>query len=159
MNWSDLRDVELLLFREAELADNNDYQAWLGLWAPELLYCVPCNDDTITPASRIALIYDDRPKLEERIFRLGTRHAHSQRPRSRLTRVVSNIVLGEYDPATGGSVTARFVAAEVRRDRQTLWAGSTRHTLVRDGAGLKIREKFVYLVNNDAPMPNLTFVI
>jgi len=159
MNWNDFREVELLLFREAELAAKNEYQAWLGLWAQELLYCVPCNSDEVNPASKIALIYDDRPKLEERLFRLTTPQAHSQRPQSRLTRVVSNIVLADYDPATGGTATARFVATEVRHDRQTLWAGSTRHTLIRSGGELKIREKFVYLVNSDTPMSNLTFII
>lgn len=159
-DWQQLREVELLLFREAELADANLYQEWLALWARELLYWVPCNADDIDPARHISLIYEDRPKLEERIFRLGTKHAHSQRPQSKLTRLVSNIVLGEdYDAARGGAVTARFVAVEMRRDRPTIWSGRTRHVLVRDEGRLLIKEKHVFLVNNDAPMSNMTFVI
>lgn len=157
--WQQLREVELLLFREAELADANRYQEWLDLWTEELRYWVPCGADDIDPARGISLIYDDRPALEERIFRLGTRHAHSQRPQSRLTRLVSNVVFDGYDPATGGAVTSRFVAAEVRHDRQTVWSGRVRHVLARRSGGLRIREKHVFLVNNDSPMTNLTFII
>ena len=159
-DWHQLREVELLLFREAELADANLYKEWLALWARELLYWVPCNADDIDPARHISLIYEDRPKLEERIFRLGTKHAHSQRPQSKLTRLVSNIVLDDgYDAAQGGAVTARFAAVEMRRDRPTIWSGRTRHVLVREEGRLRIKEKHVFLVNNDAPMSNMTFVI
>jgi 3-phenylpropionate/cinnamic acid dioxygenase small subunit len=36
--WSDLREVELFLFREAELADQNEYTAWSALWTEQLTY-------------------------------------------------------------------------------------------------------------------------
>jgi 3-phenylpropionate/cinnamic acid dioxygenase small subunit len=157
--WRALREVELLLFREAELADSHRYDDWLALWAEELLYWVPCNADDIDPERRISLIYEDRPKLEQRLLRLNTKHAHSQRPRSRLARTVSNIVLEGYDPERGGVATSRFIVAELRLDQQTLWCGRMRHVLVREGSALRIREKRVFLVNNDAPMPNLTFII
>ncbi len=160
IEWKHLREVELLLFREAELADANLYKEWFTLWARELLYWVPCNGDDFDPARHISLIYEDRPKLEERIFRLGTKHAHSQRPQSKLTRLVSNIVpADDYVADRGGSVSARFAAVEMRRDRPTIWSGRTRHILVREDGQLRIKEKHVFLVNNDAPMSNLTFVI
>jgi len=157
--WSDLREVELFLFREAELADQNAYQEWFALWTEQLRYCVPCNSDELAPSTNIAIIYDDRPKLEERLFRLGTKFAHSQRPKSRLSRLVSNVLLEDYDPATGGAVTARFVLAEVRNERQTLWAGRTRHRLVRQDGVLRMSEKTVYLLSNDIPLSNMTFII
>jgi 3-phenylpropionate/cinnamic acid dioxygenase small subunit len=158
-DWRTLREVELLLYREAELADAHLYGDWLALWAQQLLYWAPCNGDDIDPQRQISLIYDDRPKLEQRLARLGTKHAHSQRPQSKLSRTVSNIVLENYDPAHGGSVSSRFVLAEVRMDRQTIWCGRMRHTLVREADGLRIREKHIFLVNNDAPMGNMTFLI
>lgn len=158
--WSDLREAELFLFREAELADQNDYTAWFALWTEKLTYWVPCNTDELDPEKNIAIIYDDRPKLEERLYRLGTKFAHSQRPKSRLARTVSNIVLGDdYDPATGGSVSMRFVLAEVRNDEQRLWAGRTRYQLVREGGVLKMREKVVFLLGNDTPLTNMTFIL
>jgi 3-phenylpropionate/cinnamic acid dioxygenase small subunit len=158
-DWHHLREVELVLFREAELADSNLYKKWLSLWTKELLYWVPCNADDIDPARHISLIYDDWPALEERLFRLETNHAHAQRPQSKLTRLVSNVVLQNYDPACGGALTTRFVAVEMRRDRPTIWSGRTHHWLVREEGHLRIKKKQVFLVNNDAPMNNLTFVI
>ena len=157
--WQQLREVELLLFREAALADANRYDDWLALWAEELLYWVPCNGDKLDPAKRISLIYDDRPALEERLFRLSTKHAHSQRPQSRLTRLVANVVLERYEATQGGVVTSNLMAVEVRHDRSTVWSGRVRHTLVRQQGQLRIKEKHVFLVNNDSPMSNLTFII
>lgn len=157
--WHALREVELLLFREAERADAHQYDEWLALWAKDLLYWVPCNADDIDPERKISLIYEDRPKLEQRLLRLGTKHAHSQRPQSKLVRTVSNIVLEDYDPTQGGVAVSRFIVAEMRLDQQMLWCGRMRHVLVREDGALRIKEKRVYLVNNDAPMPNLTFII
>ena len=158
--WSDLREAELFLFHEAELADRNAYPAWMALWTQALTYWVPCNSDELEPTRKIAIIYDDRPKLEERIYRLGTKFAHSQQPKSRLSRSVSNIVLGDdYDPASGGSVGSRFVLAEVRNDEQRLWAGRTRHVLVREDGKLRMREKVVYLLANDIALSNMTFIL
>lgn len=158
-DWAAFREVELFLTHEADLADSHRYEEWLGLWARDLLYWVPCNQDDPDPKRQISLIYDDRPALEERLFRLGTRYAHSQRPQSRLSRVVSNIMFDGYEPEGGGAVTSRFVLGEERRESQTIWIGRARHVLVRENGGLRIREKKVWLINNDSPMPNLTFVL
>jgi 3-phenylpropionate/cinnamic acid dioxygenase small subunit len=160
LEWQTLREAELLLLREAELADSSRYQEWLTLWTKELLYWVPCNGDDIDPKRHISLIYDDRPKLEERLLRLGTKHAHSQRPQSKLSRLVSNVVLEEgYDTARGGTVSCRFITTEMRLDRLTVWSGRMRYLLVREAGALQIKEKHVFLINNDSPMGNLTFII
>ena len=158
--WATLREAELLLYREAELADANQYDDWLALWTRELLYWVPCNQDELDPARHISLIYDNRDLLEDRLFRLSTRTAHAQRPKSRLTRLISNIVLDAgYDAASGGEVHSRFMAVEVRREHAITWTGRLRHVLAREDGQLRIKEKHVYLVNNDTTMGNMTFII
>lgn len=157
--WQTLREVELFLFQEAALADANQYDEWLALWTNELLYWVPCNGDDIDPKRTISIIYDDRNLLENRIYRLGTKHAYAQRPKSRLSRLISNIVLEDYDPASGGSVSSRFTIVELRNDRQTLWSGRMRHILARQDGQLRISEKHVFLLNNDTPIGNITFII
>ena len=40
-DWHALREVELLLFREAELAAARRYDEWLAMWAKDHLYWVP----------------------------------------------------------------------------------------------------------------------
>jgi 3-phenylpropionate/cinnamic acid dioxygenase small subunit len=159
MSWETYREVELFLLREADLADTQRYEEWLALWTQELLYWVPCNRDDVDPKRQISLIYDNRPALEERLYRLGTRFAHSQRPESNLSRVVSSILYDGYEPARGGAVTSRFVLGEERRERQTIWIGRQRHVLVREDGKLRMKEKKVWLINNDSPMGNLTFVL
>jgi 3-phenylpropionate/cinnamic acid dioxygenase small subunit len=154
-----LREVEEFLYREADLADNHRYDEWLALWTKDARYWAPVNEEQVDPKRQISLIYDDWEKLDERIFRLKGRHAHAQNPRSRLLRVVSNVQLVDFDAARGGIVTSRFVLGEVRLDRQTLWIGKARYALVRDGDQFKMKEKFVYLLNNDTPLSNLTFLI
>lgn len=154
-----VRGIEEFLYQEAELADAHQYPEWLALWTPEVLYWVPCNADEIDPAHQVSLIYDDRPRLEERLFRLQTKHAHSQNPRSRLTRTVANVRLRDFDPGRGGVVTSRFHLTEVRLDRLTVWAGRQQHRIERHEGVWRMREKRIYLVNNDSPMGNMTFII
>jgi 3-phenylpropionate/cinnamic acid dioxygenase small subunit len=157
--WAALREVELFLFREAQLADEHQYKEWFALWTEELLYWVPCNSDEQAIGRKIALINDNRPELDERLFRLGTKFAHAQNPKSRLSRVIGNLVLQEWDADSGGRVTSRFNLTEVRAGRQLTFAGCQTHLLERKDGVLRMREKHVYLANHDIPMPNLTFII
>lgn len=158
--WTALREAELFLFHEARLADEHRYPEWFALWTEELHYWVPCNSDEPHVGRRIALINDNRPQLDERIYRLGTKFAHAQNPKSRLTRVIGNVVLEEWDAARGGKVSSSFHLTEVRNNRQQCFAGRQVHLLERSPEdGLRMREKHVFLVNNDIPMPNLTFII
>ena len=158
--WIALREVELFLFREARLADEHQYKEWFTLWTEELLYWVPCNSDEAAVGRKVALINDNRAELDERLFRLGTKFAHAQSPKSRLTRVIGNVVLEAWDAASGGTVTSRFSLTEVRNNRQLNFAGRQTHLLERDASGaLRMREKHVFLANHDIPMPNLTFII
>ena len=86
--------VEAFLFHEADLLDDLRIEDWLALWAPECCYWVPCNDrdaDGTDPGRQVSIIYDDRARLEDRVYRLLSSAAHSQRPRSRMRRVVGNI--------------------------------------------------------------------
>lgn len=158
--WLAVREVELFLFREAQLADDHNYKDWFALWTEQLLYWVPCNTDEFAVGRKIALINDNRAELDERIYRLGTKFAHAQSPKSRLTRLIGNVVLEQWDADRGGKVASTLVLTEVRNNRQQTFAGRQVHVLQRQEDGqLKMREKHVFLVNNDVPMPNLTFVI
>ena len=157
--WTALREVELFLFKEAQLADEHRYKEWFALWTDELLYWVPCNSDEQAIGRKIALVNDNRPELDERLFRLGTKHAHAQNPKSRLSRLVSNVVLEQWDSGSGATVSSRFLLTEVRIGRQTTFAGRMTHVLERHDGQLRMREKHVYLANNDIAMPNLTFII
>lgn len=154
----DRQQVENFLYREARLMDEHAYDEWLSLWAEDALYWVPCNDDDIDPQRHVSIIYDNRPRLEDRIDRLKSGAAYAQDPKSRLRRVVSNVEVEEGD---NGEITvySNFNLTELRRSRQDTFAGRTIHKLRTQGTSFKIAYKKVLLVNNDEVIDNLTFLI
>lgn len=152
------RLFEDFLVHEARLMDTHQFAAWLELWAEDGTYFVPCNKEDVDPARELSIIYEGYDGLRERVRRLNSKFAHAQQPRSRVSRVISNFELDGVD-ADRISGNANFVLGEVRRNRQIVWFGRTHHVLRRTPAGLKIHYKKVVMLNNDIPMPNLTFLV
>lgn len=158
MSVVSLRDaVAEFLFREAGLADSHAYRDWLALWAPDALYHIPCNEDDADPETHVAIIHEGRAGLEDRVRRLSGNYAFAQQPRSRLSRIVGNIVVAEAD----GLVEARstFNLTAFRRDVMEIFAGRQVHRLRREDGDFRIVAKTVYLVNNDGYIGNMTFLI
>lgn len=155
-----LGDVTEFLFLEAELADANAYDEWLALWDDQCTYWVPCNLDDYDPAKHVSIIYDDRARLEERCFRLTTGGAHSQEPRSKVSRVVGNIRVVNPDGEDGTvEVTARTIMVELRLGRKSVYAARCHYTLWRSPSGFKLRRKKVMLLDADERLGNMTFLI
>lgn len=155
-----MEQVQGLLYREADCADEHRLDDWLALWDDqgEILYWIPAGRDDIDPRQRISIVYDDRSRLDDRIFRLKSRGAHAQRPRSRMRRVVSNIVI-DSDDGECVQVRANFILAELRNGQQDVFNGRFLYELRhRDGA-LRIASKKVLLVNNDDFIDNLSFLL
>jgi benzoate/toluate 1,2-dioxygenase beta subunit len=153
----DHEQVRQFLYYEAQLMDEHRYDEWLALWAEGALYWVPSNRDVIDPKREISLVYDDAVRLKLRIARLKSGFAHSQEPKSRMRRLISNVVVEEAE----GEVVAssNFLLAELRRGKQDLFAGRTTHRLRPHDGSFKMTSKKVLLVNNDEPIDNLTFLI
>ncbi|SAL12719.1 aromatic-ring-hydroxylating dioxygenase subunit beta [Caballeronia peredens] len=155
---SPIENASQFLYHEAALMDAHRFDDWLALWHPEGLYWVPCNTEDLEPNRSISLIYENRRQLDDRVYRLKGRHAHAQSPRSRLLRVVSNVTI-EAASKESLIVHSNFALGEVRSDRQETLFGRCRHVLAFEEGVMLIREKKVFLLNNDTPMNNLTFLI
>jgi len=80
-----------LVETEARLLDQLLFEDWLKLFAPECVYWVPSTPEGGDPRSEIAVMFDDRRRLEDRVFRLRTGYAWSQAPSSRTARLISNV--------------------------------------------------------------------
>ena len=154
----DRQQVEQFIYYEADLMDEHRYDEWLALWTDDALYWVPSGGDDIDPKREISLIYDDRVRLQVRITRLKSGFAHAQEPKSRMRRVVSNIVTKE---AENGDIVvfSNFLLIELRRGKQDTFAGRTIHRLRPDNGSFRLASKKVLLVNNDEHIDNLTFLI
>jgi len=155
----DRQKIESFLYREARLMDEHAYDEWLGLWAEDdALYWIPCNEDDFDPERHVSIVYENRARLEDRIARLKSGAAYAQDPKSRLSRVVSNVEIEDENDAET-TVRSTFNVTALRRGRMDIFAGRAIHKLRHQGDSFKIAYKKVLLLNNDAVINNLTFLI
>ena len=151
------RRVEEFLYQEAKLIDEHRYEEWLALWSEDALYWVPCNSDDADPMRQAMIIYDNRARLEERVYRRTSGAAWAQQPQSRTRRLISNVEVRE--DSGGYAVESNCIIAELRRSRQDIFAARLLHTLRPIGDSFRIALKKVLLLNNDEPIDNLTFLV
>lgn len=150
--------VESFLFHEADCMDEGRYSEWLSLWDESGIYWVPCNQNDIDPSRQVSIIYDNYDRMTDRIERLNSPNMHTQSPKSKMRRVVGNVVVSE----TGSDeidVKSNFILAELRHREQDNFAGRSIYKLKKSGESFKILHKKVLLIQNDDPIGVLTFLL
>jgi len=161
-DWS-YHEVAQFLYREARLADENDYDAWEALWTDDALYWVPSGGADVNPETHVAVIYDNRSRISTRMKQVKTGKRYAQAPPSDLRRIIGNIeFLGGRENPFGGidlEVGANFLAYESRQRENQLWGGRTTYRLRRVDGGIRLAYKKVVLVDNDKPIPTMAFLI
>jgi 3-phenylpropionate/cinnamic acid dioxygenase small subunit len=152
--------AEAFLYREAQFTDEHRFDEWMALWDDDddIIYWIPCDQDDIDPRRHVSIAYEDRQTLEERLIRLKSRGMHSQEPRSRMRRVISNVVI-ESDDGGSAQVEANFVLVEHRSNVQNVYGGRCIYGLRYDEMDIRMVSKKVLLVNNNEFLGNLTFLL
>ena len=141
---------EAFLFEEARLVDTRRFRDWMALFAEDGTYWVPATAGQQSPFNQVSLFYDDRELMKTRVERLEHPRIHVQTPPSRTAHLVGNVLVEQADEAKGEYVVgSTVIMVEYRDEVQRLFAGRQRHRLRRDGAGLRIVEKRVDLINCD----------
>ncbi len=143
-----------LLEREARFLEQDRHEDWLALFAPECLYWVPGTSGGGDPRREVAVAFDDRRRLEDRIFRLRNAYAWSQRPVSRTSRIVSNVTPFETDTAGILMVRSTFLITELQDGDFRTYAGWCGHRIRRSGEGWEILVKQVNLIDCDRNLRN-----
>jgi len=151
----DVRRCEQFLLHEARLLDEGKFDDWLALFQPDAWYWVPSEPDQADPFETVSLIYDDRRLLETRVRRLASPRMYSQEPRSRTSRIVTNVSIEDAN-SKSCTVRSKFMMIEYRREQQRLFGGTALHRLVQSGGHIMIAWKRVNLVNCDAPLDGIT---
>jgi 3-phenylpropionate/cinnamic acid dioxygenase small subunit len=147
----DRRPFEDFIVHEARLLDDRRFRDWMGLFAEDGTYWVPSVPGQDSPFNQASLFYDDRDLMKTRVDRLEHPRIHVQTPPSRTAHLVGNVVVDEADDAKGEYlVSSTVMMVEYREDRQRVFAGRQHHRLRRDGAGLRIVQKRVDLINCDS---------
>lgn len=157
-----LRDsCRRLLEREARLLEQNRLDDWLALYAPECLYWVPARPGGGDPRREIAVSFDDRRRIEDRIFRLKNDYAWSQRPASRTARLVSNVEVYATDDDSVFMLRSSFLTTEFQAGDRRTYTGWYGHRIreTDDGAGWRILVKQVNLIDCDQNLRNPSIVL
>jgi len=148
-----------LVEREARLLDQLRYDDWLAMYAPACVYWVPSTPHAGDPRREIAVMFDDRRRLEDRIYRLRTGFAWSQAPQSRTVRLIANVEVFAAVRDDARMLRSNFIISEFwDKETRTLtgWAG---HRVVRSGGGWKIAAKQVNLLECDQAIRNLSIIL
>jgi 3-phenylpropionate/cinnamic acid dioxygenase small subunit len=147
-----------LLEREARLLDQLRYEDWLALYARECIYWVPSTPNAGDPRREIAVMFDDRRRLEDRIYRLRTGFAWSQAPASRTVRLISNVEVFAAG-SEARMLRSNFLISEFWGDETRILTGWTGHRVLQDSSGWKIQAKQVNLIDCDQCIRNPSIIL
>lgn len=124
--------VEYFLYEEAAHLDNWRLDEWLKLFTADARYLVPTTDlPDGDPRCDMMFIDDDYQRLEGRVQRLKSRHAHREYPSSRTRRLITNVRLTRI---TSSEIDAEASFAVYRSRNEVIapYVGIYRYTLARE---------------------------
>jgi benzoate/toluate 1,2-dioxygenase subunit beta len=158
------------LFDEAELLDARRLDEWASLFSDDGVYWLPMDPDQVAPGDGLNIVYDDRPRLLDRVSRLASGLAFSDEPHSATSHTLSPVRLLDgqrAQDAAGGrvllpgehAVAARCVIGRARQGRVDTFHARIRWVLREAEGSLLIVMKRVDLLNAQDPLPVLTFLL
>jgi 3-phenylpropionate/cinnamic acid dioxygenase small subunit len=148
-----------LLEREARLLDQLRYDDWLGLYAAECIYWVPSTPAAGDPRREISVMFDDRRRLEDRVYRLRTGFAWSQAPASRTVRLITNVEVFTTASDDVRMLRSNFLISEFWGDETRVLTGWAGHRVTPVGDDWKIKAKQVNLIDCDQCIRNPSIIL
>ena len=131
-------EVEQFLYQEAALLDQWRLDEWLDLFTEDARYVVPSTDlPEGDPKQDLVFIDDDRLRLQGRVNRLKSRHAHREYPWSRTRRFITNVMVTEVS-GDCLTVAASALVYRIRQQEEEPYIGSYEFRLRRVDGELKI---------------------
>lgn len=148
-----------LLEREARLLDGLMFEDWVQMFTEDCIYWVPSTPNGGDPRTEIAMMFDDRRRLEDRIYRLRTGYAWSQAPSSRTSRIVSNVEVFESDHEKQRMVRSTFSISEFWDSQIRILAGWCGYRFRKMDGEWRISAKQVNLINCDQCIRNPSIIL
>lgn len=157
--------AERFLVAEARLLDERRFDEWEDLFTDDAVYWLPI-DPAQDPSGSVSIIYDDRKRLHERVYRLLKTPVLDQNPPSRTIHFVSNVEVVPGDAAGEAFVRCTQLITEIRPggpgqaglNAPRMLAARCEYRLRRADGGWKIVQKKMVLLNSDEPHYNLSFI-
>jgi len=147
----------MLVEKEARLLDQLRFDEWLALYTPECLYWVPTSPQAGDPRREVSISFDDRRRMEDRIYRLRTGYAWSQAPKSRTVRMISNVEV--FSAGAARMVRSNLLISEFRPDGIRFLSGFCAHRFVEQDGCWLIAVRQVNLIDCDQNLRNPSIVI
>jgi len=148
-----------LLEREARLLDQLRYDDWLAMYTPECIYWVPSTPAAGDPRREISVMFDDRRRLEDRIYRMRTGFAWSQAPASRTVRLITNVEVFGTARDDVRMLRSNFLISEFWGDETRVLTGWAGHRVVQQGGAWKIQAKQINLIECDQCIRNPSIIL
>jgi 3-phenylpropionate/cinnamic acid dioxygenase small subunit len=149
-------DVIDLVYREARLLDDKDYDAWLALFAKDGRYWLPMSRAQTDWVGVQSIAIEDMLMLRVRVERLKSPKVYAQQPPVLCQHVLQAPAIEEMDHAANRyRARAPFLYCEFRHDEQLVLAGVATFLLRAEGERLVIVEKRVDLLNAGAALPGI----
>lgn len=153
------KECEQLIYKEARLLDELKLDEFLELYSEKCLYWIPIAPGGGDPKKEVSIAFDDRRRLEDRIYRLKTGYAHSQIPMSRTRRMLTNMEYSIKESGESIYVRANFILYELRVGKLKSYAGWYGYSLIQEQERWKIALKMINLIDSDQGHENLTFML
>ena len=148
-----------LIEREARVLDQLRFEEWIKLYAPECIYWVPATPEGGDPRREVAVMFDDRRRLEDRIYRLRSGYAWSQAPPSRTSRIVSNVEVLRCEREDQRMVRSNFAMSEFWGGEIRVLVGWAGHRFRKIDGAWMISAKQVNLLNCDQCIRNPSIIL
>lgn len=149
MSW-DRDALEQFIRAELRLLNAHDFAAWIDLFADDGVYFMPLDEAQADPELYDMIMYDNKPLMRIRMENFGHPDSPSMEYPIRSLRMISDCQIVEDTGATCTTETP-FMASIFYQDMHW-YAGTYRHSFVRDAGAIKIKSKQVNLLNMGAPM-------
>lgn len=146
-------EVAAFVEDEARLLDDQDFPAWLALYAEDCLYWVPVSREMTSPAEGPSHFNDDKQLMMARCHRLLNPRAFGAEPSPRTAHTVSGVRI-EADAGDEVTVSSSQLILEYRarggfEADKRLFGGRVTHRLRRVDGGWRIAMKRVDLIDAD----------
>lgn len=151
-----LSEVTEFLWREADILDCKDYDAWLDLWVVEGLYILPIGDGE-DYENQLNLCYDDDKMRRMRIDRFQRGFSISSAPPAKTVRTISRIVVDSVEDDLTKVRAAEHVI-EDKFGRQRIWAADAYYSLKMIEGEYKLDRKIVKLLNSDGMLNSFSYL-
>jgi 3-phenylpropionate/cinnamic acid dioxygenase small subunit len=153
----DLTAATAFIWREAELLDLRDYDAWLALWTETGDYVIPVERGVADYAGALNIVYDNGAMRAARVKRLRSGLSMSANAAARTVRTVSRFVVASEGPGVIEIRCAQHIV-EYKREQRML-AADVLYRIVTAGAGLALDLKIVTLIDSDEAQHGIGYLL